>query len=70
MHRVMPEWQRPRSQVVDHVDGQGPNGPRGFDLSNMQAMTRSCHGRKTAKEDGGYGLPKLQRNSNDDPPPF
>lgn len=54
-HGSLPEWRRPLSEVTDHIDGLGPNGPRGFDRVNCQAMTRSCHAKKTIKHDGGYG---------------
>jgi hypothetical protein len=49
-------WVRPRSTVVDHVDGLGPSGPRGLDESNLQALCRSCHATKTNRHDGGLGL--------------
>lgn len=42
---------------VDHIvsisDGGNP-----FDLANLQALCASCHSRKTARQDGGYGNPK------------
>jgi 5-methylcytosine-specific restriction enzyme A len=47
--------QRPKSEHVDHRDGLGPNGPRGFDPENFMAMSHPCHSRKTAKADGGFG---------------
>ncbi len=43
---------------VDHIDGQGPLGPRGFDPSNCAAMCRPCHARKTARHDGSFGRPR------------
>lgn len=51
------EIKRPRSQVVDHRDGLGPNGPRGFDPSNCVAMTIAHHAAKTNRHDGGLGRP-------------
>lgn len=33
---------------VDHIDGLGPNGPRGHDFENLQALCRHDHQRKTA----------------------
>lgn len=42
---------------VDHIDGLGPNGPRGYDETNLQSMCRSCHARKTAAHDGSFGRP-------------
>lgn len=40
---------------VDHADGNGPNGDRGYDEANLRALCQSCHSRKTATEDGGFG---------------
>lgn len=56
-HAALPYVQRPASQIVDHIDGLGPDGPRGFDESNLQALTRSCHQTKTNRHDGGQGNP-------------
>lgn len=36
---------------VDHIDGAGPLGPRGYDPANCQALCHACHSRKTARED-------------------
>jgi 5-methylcytosine-specific restriction protein A len=44
-----------KADVVDHIDGLGPTGPRGFDWSNLQSLCRACHGRKTVRHDGGFG---------------
>ena len=54
-HGGLPVALRPFSQVVDHIDGLGPEGPHGFSPENFQALTRSCHASKTAAHDGGYG---------------
>lgn len=35
---------------VDHIDGLGPHGPRGWDESNFQGLCKPCHSRKTARE--------------------
>jgi 5-methylcytosine-specific restriction protein A len=43
---------------IDHTDGKGPNGERGYDPTNLTAMCDSCHGRKTAAHDGAFGRPK------------
>ena len=43
------------AEVTDHVDGQGPLGPRGFDPTNWQPLCSSHHGVKTARHDGGHG---------------
>lgn len=51
----LPEADRPPAQHVDHRDGLGPKGPRGFDPTNFVAMNHRCHSRKTVREDGGFG---------------
>lgn len=56
IHREIP-WAAPLGDLVDHIDGLGPNGPRGLDWSNLQTLTRACHARKTNKHDGGLGNP-------------
>ena len=38
---------------VDHVDGLGPHGPRGWDETNWQSLCKSCHSRKTTRERRG-----------------
>lgn len=43
---------------VDHIDGLGPNGPRGHDLDNLRSLCKSCHSRKTVMCDGGLGHAK------------
>ncbi|MFC8494723.1 HNH endonuclease signature motif containing protein [Streptomyces sp. NPDC057235] len=45
--------QRDLATEVDHIDGLGPLGPRGFDPSNWQAMSKAHHARKTARETWG-----------------
>lgn len=62
-HLAMPEYRRPRAQITDHIDGLGPNGPRGYDPANCQALTRKCHGHKTATMDGGWGRPRVDRSA-------
>jgi len=32
---------------VDHIDGRGPFGPRGYDESNLQALCKRHHSQKT-----------------------
>lgn len=39
---------------VDHIDGD----PHNNDPSNLQTLCRSCHSRKTALENGGFGKVK------------
>lgn len=51
----LPEWQRPVATDVNHIDGLGPLGPRGYDRSNWQAMAHGHHSRLTAREHGGFG---------------
>lgn len=41
--------------IVDHIDGKGPQGERGFDRDNLQSLCKTCHDRKTATQDGGFG---------------
>lgn len=38
---------------VDHIDGQGPLGPRGHDHDNLQSLCAADHNRKTNRHDGG-----------------
>ena len=40
---------------VDHIDGSGRNGPNAFAEWNLAALCQSCHSRKTATQDGGFG---------------
>jgi hypothetical protein len=37
---------------VHHLDGQGPQGPRGHDFGNLQGLCHSHHSHITAKEHG------------------
>lgn len=48
----LPALLRPRATEVDHIDGLGPLGPRGHDWTNLAAMTKSHHSRKTGRETG------------------
>ena len=50
-----------RSTDVDHIDGLGPNGPRGHDPTNLQALSHACHSRKTAAHDGAFGRVRAPR---------
>ncbi|MEW6383526.1 MAG: HNH endonuclease [Pseudomonadota bacterium] len=38
---------------VDHIDGDPNNNA----TTNLQTLCVSCHSRKTAREDGGFGNP-------------
>lgn len=33
---------------LHHLDGLGPNGPRGYDPTNLQTLCKPCHTRETA----------------------
>lgn len=41
---------RPAASVVDHIDGLGALGPRAHDWSNLRAMTKRCHDRRTMRD--------------------
>ena len=45
-----------RTAVVDHILAVNQGGDF-WDPNNHQPMCRSCHGRKTAQEDAGFGNP-------------
>lgn len=49
----LPPLQRDLATEVDHIDGLGPLGPRGYDPANWQAMSKRHHSRKTARETWG-----------------
>lgn len=49
----LPPILRPRATEVNHRDGLGPNGPRGHDWPNLQAMTKAHHSKHTAREQPG-----------------
>lgn len=40
---------------VDHIDGEGPLGPRGHDFSNLRGLCKPHHSQKTIRENGGFG---------------
>jgi len=42
-----------RATDVDHIDGLGPNGPRGHDWSNLRALCHSHHSQRTARDQPG-----------------
>lgn len=41
--------------VVDHITPHKGNRELFWNEKNWQALCKSCHDRKTAKEDGGFG---------------
>lgn len=50
------------AEVVDHIKPvSGPADPLFWTPSNHQPLTRACHSRKTATEDGGFGNRKARR---------
>lgn len=47
------------SEHVDHIQRiSGENDPLFYDESNLQALCRRCHSKKTAQEDGAFGNKK------------
>jgi 5-methylcytosine-specific restriction protein A len=40
--------------VVDHIKPHKGNKDLFYDINNLQSMCKSCHDRKTAKEDGRW----------------
>lgn len=42
------------SAVTDHIIPHRQDKDLFWDISNHQALCKSCHDRKTAKEDGGF----------------
>ena len=43
------------AEHVDHIVPIARAPGRRLDKTNLQALCASCHARKTAKEDGGFG---------------
>jgi 5-methylcytosine-specific restriction enzyme A len=35
---------------VDHIDGLGPRGPRGTDLTNLRALCKTHHSQRTGRD--------------------
>ncbi|WP_162673076.1 HNH endonuclease [Gemmata massiliana] len=35
---------------VDHIDGLGPLGPRGYDETNFRSLCTSCHNSRSARD--------------------
>ncbi|WP_231332648.1 HNH endonuclease signature motif containing protein [Actinomadura graeca] len=38
---------------VDHIDGLGPRGPRGYDPGNLRSLCKPCHSARTARDQPG-----------------
>lgn len=47
--------------VVDHRIPHNGDRSLMYRWDNLQAMTKPCHDRKTAREDGGFGNPIKRR---------
>lgn len=42
--------------VIDHIRAvRGPNDSGFYDEANLRSLCKSCHSRKTASHDGGFG---------------
>jgi len=50
---IIPLTEGGRATDVDHIDGLGPNGPRGHDWSNLRALCHSHHSQRTARDQPG-----------------
>jgi 5-methylcytosine-specific restriction protein A len=54
-----------RATQVDHIIPAKPGNPLFWDPSNHEQMCNSCHSRKTASKDGGFGnKPKGEGGKN------
>lgn len=51
----MLQGKRIAATVVDHIKPHKGDKKLFWDSSNWQPLCASCHSRKTAKEDGGFG---------------
>lgn len=48
---------------VDHIDGLGPNGPRGHDWTNLRGLCKPHHSQRTARDQpGGWYAKRQQAN--------
>ena len=58
-----------RSTVIDHIQAVASQDDSLFWVeSNWRPLCASCHGRKTGREDGGFGrLPRTRRVSFEPP---
>ena len=46
-----------RATIADHIKPHRGHASEFFDRSNLQALCKRCHDRKTARLDGGFGNP-------------
>jgi len=51
------------ANVVDHIDPHRGDEAVFWDTNRWQALCASCHSRKTAKSDGGFGNPQRSHAS-------
>jgi 5-methylcytosine-specific restriction protein A len=50
---------------VDHIDGHGPNGPRGHDHTNLRGYCHSHHSQRTAQDQpGGWNATHHQQQTD------
>ena len=56
---------RPSTDVDHIIPIEGQKDPLFFDVENVQALCHSCHSKKTASIDGGYGRKKKDTSNND-----
>jgi len=47
------------ASVADHIKPHKGDPKLFYDADNLQSMCKQHHDRKTAKEDGGFGNPKI-----------
>lgn len=55
--RCQAEGRVTAAQVVDHVQPHKGDPVLFWSVTNHQALCKSCHDRKTAREDGAFGRP-------------
>lgn len=48
------------ASVVDHVRPHRGDVRLFWDQANWQALSKPCHDRKTAREDGGFGRARIE----------
>lgn len=53
--RHLEPWRRPDATDVDHMGGHSRTCPHAYDERHLQALSHTCHSRKTATEDGSFG---------------
>jgi 5-methylcytosine-specific restriction protein A len=49
----LPDRHRDTAVMVDHIDGLGPLGPRGYDPDNLRSMSHAHHSKRTARDQPG-----------------